>query len=155
MSDVNIDLLRRNECQPLTQEQIEDIKSQFHPADTANVNIVPYHIYDTDEHVVGEWRQTVDGVKKKKPVYERTITGLNVAMSISDWTDNIYSLGDTVNRILECRLFTNDNGILSYPLEARVLNHKLSVQFRAGGSRTLNSFIIRYIKTSDTWENVV
>lgn len=99
------------------------------------------HHYSTDEQVVEKW---IDG----SDIYERTVTGLNVAMSTNDWTNNIYPLGDTVNRILECRLFTNDNVVLSYPIEARVLDHKLSVQLRAGGSRTLNSFTIRYTKTS-------
>lgn len=71
--------------QPLTNEQMTDIKSQFHPSNTANVNIVPYEIYDEDEHIVGEWREVVDGVKKRKPVYEMEITG--TSPSSASWID--------------------------------------------------------------------
>lgn len=34
---MNVDLLRREECQPLTTAQINEIKSQFHPSNTVNV----------------------------------------------------------------------------------------------------------------------
>lgn len=37
MSDIDVDLLRKDECQPLTSGQMTDIKSQFHPSNTANV----------------------------------------------------------------------------------------------------------------------
>jgi len=48
-------LLYAEECKPLTQTQVEDIKAQFNPLNTANVNIIPYHIYDGTERVVGTW----------------------------------------------------------------------------------------------------
>lgn len=60
-------LLWTEECQPLTNEQMDNIKSQFHPqANGSNINITPYHIYSTTEHIVGEW---IDG----KALYEKTI----------------------------------------------------------------------------------
>ena len=48
-------LLYAEECKPLTQTQVDDIKAQFNPLNTANINITPYHIYDGTERVVGTW----------------------------------------------------------------------------------------------------
>ena len=44
---------------------VAEVKSKFNPSDTSNVNIVPYHIYDETERVVGEWFG--------KTLYEKTI----------------------------------------------------------------------------------
>lgn len=74
-TEKNIDLLRRDECQPMETAQMESAKAQIRPRNRANVNIVPYEIYDEDEHIVGEWRETISGVKKKKPVYEKRLHG--------------------------------------------------------------------------------
>ena len=75
MASLTKDLLRRDECQPLTSTQIADIKAQTATRPKANVYIKPYEIMDLDgtEEVVGEVQKTIDGVKKKKPLYEKTI----------------------------------------------------------------------------------
>jgi len=62
------EILWAEECQPLTNEQMDNIKSQFHPqANGSNINITPYHIYSTTEHIVGEWTNG-------KTLYEKTIS---------------------------------------------------------------------------------
>ena len=80
------EMLWAEECKPLTNEQMNNIKSQFHPqANGSNINIIPYHIYSKDEHVVGEW---VNG----KALYEKTIVStlpasVNVYKTIATLTD--------------------------------------------------------------------
>lgn len=168
MSEINIDLLRKDECEPYTNEQMANIKSQFHPSNTANVNIVPYHIYDEDgvEQVVGEVRKTIDGVKKKKPLYRKCATATIVADGFSDaiisnvdymycegitiftsgtddyWSNGVYS---TYNLVEEGTRYgcvnKKDNG------DVRLYNVSRS------SSATITA-IIRYTKTTDTWQPV-
>ena len=153
------DLLWKDECQPLTQEQMTEIKSQFHPSNTANVNIVPYHIYDEDEHIVGEWRETIDGVKKKKSVYQKTIK-----MTFN--TTNMYQFSSDciVTKIVGTMIWNNNTSSLS-------LNAAFSASDMVG--ITINSNIVKgistnpsaylgmtiygtfeYIKSTDEWQPV-
>jgi len=161
-------LLREDECQPLTTEQMNDIKSQFHPSNTANVNIVPYEIYDEDgeEIVVGEVRKTIDGVKKKKPVYEKIIEYDNINMSGKD----SYTVID--NALLTTKLQNLDKIIESDTtvIVRSVNNSETSNEYyinREDGTYSVKQFwtsqgnlyydirlIIFYTKTTDTWQPI-
>ena len=158
MSEIDINLLRKDECQPLTNEQMNDIKSQFHPSNTANVNITPYHIYDTDEHVVGEWRETISGVKKKKPVYEKKISGTTPSVETT-------ALGINISNIdVLCEL----GGYAGYPLSIPLMytdennffkGYKTStgLEIWCKGTAVFSkpyNIIVRYTKTTDSWEVV-
>lgn len=172
MSEIDIDLLRKDECQPYTDEQITDIKSQFHPSNTANVNIVPYHIYDEDEHVVGEWRETIDGVKKKKPVYERMMYK-SQANSPTSGTSTETDGGLVSNDMDNDRAFiafsrAQDSAGASIilqietsfdPSTKRYVKTLLrDKHFYIGNStgRAINNIyaFVRYTKTTDEWEPV-
>lgn len=162
------DVLWKDECQPLTTEQMNGIKSQFHPSNTANVNIVPYHIYDTDEHIVGEWRETINGVKKKKPVYERTI---NTTTSTATTNDKEVSIGDgvSVDKYIEIKgvfeqiissdkytypYFMTDNSLEGY---VKIYARNNSVVIRVTQQAWLNtpiSITVRFTKTTDEWQPV-
>lgn len=162
------DVLWKDECQPLEKEQMEAIKSQFHPSNTANVNVVPYEIYDEDgvEQVVGEVRKTIDGVKKRKPLYRKCVTVTIVADDFSDaiisnvdymycegitiftsrtddyWSNGVYS---TYNLVGEGTRYgcvnKKDNG------DVRLYNVSRS------SSATITA-IICYTKTTDEWTPV-
>lgn len=156
-STFDVDFLRRDECQPMTTAQMESAKAQIRPRNRANVNIVPYHIYDEDEHTVGEWRETINGVKKKKPVYEKTFHDLpyiNVSVSnverVLNWnavrkyeSGSIYhvNMDGTQKANYMLGQFSNNTFVLK----------ELASAYNAGNVITAT---IRYTKTTDEWEEV-
>lgn len=161
---MDIDLLRKDECQPLTTEQMNDIKSQFHPSNTANVNIVPYHIYDEDgeEIKVGEVRKTIDGVKKCKPVYEKVVdfgtcpnnTIKTVAHNISnveEWVKVRCTFNDTTGRGFEVII---SNGNVANNVITNVSSTICSVDSKMNITAFTAKFTLRYTKTTDEWQPV-
>lgn len=165
MDLLDLELARKDELpQDLTPSQMENIKSQFHPSSTANVKIIPYHIYDEDEHIVGEWRQMVDGIKKKKPVYERTMT-YDVSSTHSDnYTINYDTPISGFEKLVAVNGIVyrgSENGYIeinSYESSG----YYFLVKGISGSSFTIKNqgysgvldITIRYTKTSDTWEEV-
>lgn len=160
MSEINIDLLRKDECQPLTNEQVESIKSQFHPSNTANVNIVPYEIYDEDgeEIVVGEVRKTIDGVKKCKPLYRKIVyhstgTTLNTYYTICSISD-LETLKATIPLYEE---YSADNQVVAwFQLYYWRANNNIQIAI-SSDSGMLNKMMyteVRYTKTTDEWQPV-
>ena len=160
-------LLWEDECQPLTNDQMNDIKSQFHPSNTANVNIVPYHIYDEDEHVVGEWRETINGVKKCKPLYEKTIIN---AVTVPSANNTVaYEMGsDYIIRDYD-GYAKDSNGNPTYLLKFSGNNAPLNIYLNTPTTGGIHFLVgsgnadwigrkvditLRYTKTTDTWENV-
>lgn len=161
---MDLDMARRDEIpQQFTSEQVTTIKNAV-KGRRGNVNITPYHIYDNDEHKVGEWRETIDGVKKCKPVYERTITG--VSPSSTAWINTNLSNVEKVSNI---------NGILAESntqYTSIPTGHPVATTYECylsfdtttnkiyfgGGSKYLNRkyiITIQYTKTTDSWEVVV
>lgn len=101
------------------------------------------HNYSTTEQVVGTW---IDN----KPLYERTYTGLSIALNNDNWVyfndpvdiDNLVSLTayyQGTNGLLHCAISeyqrSNSNGIMfaGYP----------------NMNRTVNVLVARYTKTTD------
>lgn len=166
MFETTKDVLWKDECQPLTTEQMADIKSQFHPSNTANVNIVPYHIYDEDEHIVGEWRETIDGVKKKKPVYEKTIFANDISASSIVTIDSTLTVSNcSIVDIYGTFYSPENNAYMPLPQVSRAgANYQTGISISSAGvslnvgtSEPLKQqikVIIRYTKTTDTWEEV-
>jgi len=153
---IDVDLLRKDECQPLTNEQMEEIKSQFHPSGTANVNIVPYEIYDEDgvEQVVGEVRKTIDGVKKKKSVYRKIFVKNNTSAfdpSISN-LDEIDVQGivkETTGNMFHAPYA---NGTFTFAVYYQHSNG--TIVTTASGNFLSIKYILKYTKTTDEWEEV-
>lgn len=146
---------------------IEEIKAEFHPTNTANVNIVPYEIYDEDgaEIVVGEVRKTIDGVKKKKPVYEKQMT-LKFPSNITDRTYKyveydiselnieryIYSHGVSSNNVDVPNAWDFGEGMLFTRLYCSTDGTILSLQTNRASLSALDCKVtIRYTKTTDQW----
>ena len=140
-----------------TDADIEEIKAEFHPSNTANVNIVPYEIYDEDgeEIVVGEVRKTIDGVKKRKPVYKKTM--INVAVNTTILTNvedmlhwyylRLYSSATSTDYVIADGSYEtnwvvvkNNNGTVSIP--------SASGSYSAGAIKVV---VVKYTKTSDEW----
>ena len=173
----DIDLLRRDECKPLTTEQMADIKSQFHPSSTANVNIVPYEIYDEDgeEQIAGEVRKTIDGVKKKKPVYRKYFS-FKSSTSTGTWQRK--SIGASVDVAIKQNFYIiRKNNYSAYAANGAAAVGDLSVKVAvvignehsdnaqekntisiiSNNSEFLGATIygtLEYTKTTDSWEEV-
>ena len=161
MSEINIDLLRKDECEPLTAEQMNDIKSQFHPSNTANVNIVPYHIYDEDgeEIVVGEVRKTIDGVKKKKPLYSKIYTAENV----SGWPSILGDVPANSSFVSGEGALLDSVGWVRFGNYYETVNTRFIWQITDAGKVALYlkdftasyaKFEYKYTKTTDEWQPV-
>lgn len=97
MARKRINLLRKDECQPLTNEQMTDIKSQFHPSNTANVNIVPYHIYSTTERKIGETENGDDFYEKVMILTTPSTKNTWASIATIDDCADVYSI--TQNRV--------------------------------------------------------
>lgn len=176
---MDIDLLRKDECQPLTQEQIEEIKAQTVTRPKANVNIVPYHIYSPTERVVGEWQEEISGVLKKKPVYEKRITtttpnkdtdkyeALDVSIdTVIDYNamfHNVYNGTAGAGQWMKCGSLTAGgfssiamlivdvypNDVTSGTPNAVFIRHNVS----GWGGKSVN-ITVQYTKTTDEWQPV-
>jgi hypothetical protein len=153
MSDLKIKTALKDELpQTFTTQDVEDIKSAI-DVPRANVYVKPYHIYDEDEHIVGEWRQTIDGVKKKKPVYERTVTGLSIKLN---WNAQYATFASTnilipsVDKILSAIAILADG-------ESPIVVRQTSNTWELCGidDNTIKGLVIRYTKTSDSWQEVI
>lgn len=143
----------------LTDEDMDEIKTQFHPVRYGNVR--NYQIYSPTEHVVGEWQKEIDGVLKKKPMYEKNITFtipsnqnaydlsiLNVDKLISceGWFQfGVYRLGlgqmyNSNNYTTVCQSTDGGNNLLW-----------MNVSGYQGASAEAT---LQYTKTTDEWEEV-
>lgn len=144
-----------------TTSDINAIKAEFHPSNTANVNMISYHIYDTDEHVVGEWRETINGVKKKKPIYEKSIIGEATT------TNNTYvSIGATdslipdLETLVDHSISITGNGVATqYHTFCNLrISDDNKIQVIQNFSSSSNTFayyiVVEYTKTTDEWQPV-
>ena len=168
MSNVDIDLALKDELpQTFTTQDVEDIKSAI-DVPRANVNIVPYEVYDYDEVKVGEWRELVDGVKKKKPLYRKVIENVNITLYQNRGWQHI---GDTSALNIEKIFFTgiiitsehNQIPIVYYDGTGSYVTVTYGVSTNnfhivTGGWGNLSAsinIIFEYTKTSDSWQEVV
>lgn len=170
MGNITKDLLRRDECQPLTSEQIADIKAQTATRQKANVYIKPYEIMDLDgtEQVVGEVQKTIDGVKKKKPLYGKTFFwGTNRAIPDQTWTTNILGVSGIdikysctyirlqIQSEIQYLLCEGYYRSASEYITLTSTGNDLNVLPHIGaGTVYLYSCYIKYTKDSDSWEVV-
>jgi len=155
-----------------TTSDINAIKERFHPSNTANVNIVPYEIYDEDEHVVGEWRETIDGVKKKKPVYEKRLVYNTPTTGSTSIT--VGTVENTDTRFIHDGFYINNNGdfaTVGASLDLTAVgrntsettyasytafnpNGEIKVYFGSTTASSKTIVIVRYTKTTDQWQPV-
>ena len=111
-------------------------------------------IYSPEEQVVAEWREYVDGVLKKKPVYEKCITGI----------DNTYQRWTTTNltnfdRIISSYMVSRKKGAQapsSAPCYAQIANDSgdLKIYNPIATTDSTTVYILQYTKTTDEWEVV-
>lgn len=104
------------------------------------------HNYSTEEKVVGTW---IDG----KPIYERTITGINRTYDASDWVLMTYVPFNDLDIITSC-FGLDDNNQIFYPVG--VLHNKSDngIYWKTpGGIMYWNRIVtmtVQYTKTTDT-----
>ena len=137
---------------------IEEIKSQFHPSNTANVNIVPYEIYDEDgeEIKVGEVRKTINGVKKKKPIYRSfmSITTL-IPKETTNFPNQSILNNLNIEHIREVNVVAYKSNrdayaIVIFTIESGVWKWRGMESFGEG----IVDITLEYTKTSDEWQPV-
>ena len=109
-------------------------------------------IYSPDEQVIGEWREYVDGVLKKKPVYEKCITGLG--NTYQQWTTANFTNAD---RIISSYMVSRKKGAQapsSAPCYVQIANDSGDLKIYNPIATTDSStvYILQYTKTTDEWE---
>lgn len=142
-------------------EDVAAAKAAFQPVSYGNVRL--WEIYDEDgaEIEVGEVRKTIDGVKKKKPVYKKEFVG----GTLSTGTTVIATL-DNVEKIIESRHCINNKQNQLFP-EYSLSNNTVavfldgtSVKINLGtawtGNDAIQSYNVtwKYTKTTDEWQPV-
>lgn len=166
---MNIDLAKRDELpECLTTAQMNNAKAQFNPSSTANVSIKPYEIYDEDgvEQVIGEVRKTIDGVKKKKPLYKKSIIHSANFTSVSPFlnttVDELMELSASVKNINGDFCVLKSNYIWGMQSDSffQLYYSTLTDTLNWDGAKPqwlngLNMVIMTsYTKTTDQWENI-
>jgi hypothetical protein len=98
------------------------------------------HVYSTEEQVVGTW---IDG----GDVYERTVTGLSINLSSSDWTTISGISIQNISRLIDVKYYRSSDSAVGYSL-GKVSGN--SVQLFPLGESLANADIltIQYTKTS-------
>jgi len=122
---------------------------------------VQTRIYSPVEHVIGEWHEEVDGVLKKKPLYEKTMTTtISAVQTISAMTPS--SDAFIKNFDVKCyyngemtvpNAFSNDN----WGVTVWVASNNKDLGCRANKAEYVGQnvrAIIQYVKTTDSWETV-
>lgn len=117
-------------------------------------------IYSPDEQVIGEWREYVDGVLKKKPLYEKVFTGTFTGTSSTPvaiqtlpyYTNFIYGYGGAIST-------TSATGWCSVTISTVNPNTEYGdITLRAKQNYSSSSIsnkyvvVIVYTKTTDEWE---
>lgn len=107
-----------------------------------------------DEHIVGEWRETIDGVLKQKPVYKKGKEYQStISISNSSWTGTGISNAD-IEKIINA-FGTSDTGTFWSLLANRDSGSEVKViACRDGQSAECNNINIRYTKTTDSWSTI-
>lgn len=154
-------LARQDEIpQQFTPAEMTEIKNAISTS-TANVNIKPYHVYSPNEQVVGEWQQMIDGVLKKKPVYEKDYYKASVGNGTTIVESNFIS-GNNVEQLikLEGNIIATDKSN-AWSCNADDEQKKLGIASgdlqlsNTGSSKVWNTaIIVQYTKTTDEWEVV-
>ena len=114
-------------------------------------------IYSPEEQVVGEWREYVSGVLKKKPVYEKYVS---LTISTSGWNSFLHGIQDIDNpvninayirntvshNIYTIGATTSDDVMMGYFSRTEV-----SINARGFNDGSIIA-VIQYTKTTDEWE---
>lgn len=110
-----------------------------------------------DEHIVGEWREEVDGVLKFKPIYRKKFE-LSSPITISNSSPTTLSDidGSSIDRIFESSSFT---GTTDYNCPLMMIHDSGNQDVKALATRannTISGKIIdfKYTKSTDSWQTV-
>ena len=125
-----------------------------------------YHIYTPSEHQFAWWEEEIDGVRKRKPVYEVIIDGLVTKSSdyIYDLTTNYDSekIIDIQGMVYGTNAFIPVNcpldlrgGHTFCSLFAEYTSSKWQLKSTASDNLTGRRMfaIVKYTKTTDQWQN--
>ena len=105
-------------------------------------------LYSTDDQLVGRW---TDG----KPLYQKTITGLNVTPAYDVWTD-VCVAPTNIESLTSVKLLTNANDDISGSgIEVALSNGKIRAEYLQNHTlRTIAIMTIQYTKTTDVSVNI-
>lgn len=115
-----------------------------------------------DEHIIGEWRETVDGVLKKKPVYEKRNTYTSIGsgstsletisseIELRDIDFSVFMFSDRIN-IAKCPYYQSQ----TYNMYADVDNGTLRfVNNWTGVTLSKVEVTLQYTKITDSWTTI-
>jgi len=133
-------------------------------ATLSDAEINAFNVYTPREHQVAWWEEEIDGVWKRKPVYEKEINGITPAAQDSDFeVMNITSL--SIERVVQMRGTFGDNsegiaeinylitdagkqvGVYSY-----IYNNVLHMTTKNRNRAEQYTIQLRYTKSTDDWQ---
>lgn len=128
-------------------------------ATLSDAEISAFNVYTPREHQVGWWEEEIDGVLKRKPVYEKTFSGgaLSTGVTVIDTLDNV----ERITKSNHCIYNKLNQAFSEYSLSNNtfaVFLDGTSVKIHIGTGWTGNDAItsynvtFRYTKTTDQWQ---
>lgn len=128
-------------------------------ATLSDAEVASYHVYTPREHQVAWWEEEIDGVLKRKPVYERTFSGgaLSTGVTVIDTLDNV----ERITKSNHCIYNKLNQAFPEYSLSNNtfaVFLDRTSVKINIGTGWTGNDAItsynvtFRYTKSTDQWQ---
>ena len=146
-----------------TSQEIADI---VYPKPQGVVEDTAYEIYSPNERVCGEWQQTVDGVLKKKPLYQKTIFKATQSVTEGSIIYSALNQADTQIKKIDGTYNTTENNNVcvvsstwAYITSTSVTcatfwQHANGLAVATGQALSDLQIIVKYTKTSDSWITV-
>lgn len=100
------------------------------------------HHYSTNETVIGTW---IDG----KPLYQKTVTGLSVALNGANWV--YWNSGIAIDKLISLDAYTINTNRLQHCAIAEYMydsTNDVMLGGFSGYNRTINVITIQYTKSS-------
>lgn len=125
-------------------------------ATVSDAEINAFNVYTPREHQVAWWEEEIDGVWKRKPVYEKRYDGLDLTIPANTWDESFLNVAElSIDFLTNISFFniTNDGiSIKIYPQRAQYQSDGyLHVKGNATASQT-NKILLRYTKSTDEWQ---
>ena len=122
-------------------------------ATVSDAEINAFNVYTPREHQVAWWEEEIDGVWKRKPVYEQTVESNNgISLSANSWTGTSIS-ASTMEQMIDIIGYNTSDKWVHKALMCS-LNGSGGVLeiYNCRGTCILHKITIRYTKTTDQWQ---
>ena len=125
----------------------------FVKATLSDAEINAFNVYTPREHQVAWWEEKIDGVWKRKPVYERTVESNNgISLSANSWADTSIS-ASTMDQMIDIIGYnTSDKWVHKALMCSPNGSGGVLEIYNCRGTCILHKITIRYTKTTDQWQ---